>query len=65
MVAIPLKNKFEVATYQGFQMVYHLFLYRLNVLIYEAKCQFQNLSGANNMARVYAKVDEGHSSEMN
>ena len=51
MVAIPLKIKPEVDIYQGFQTGYHLFLYNLNFLIDQAKCQFQNLPRANKVAR--------------
>jgi len=51
VVAITLKNKLEVATYRGFQMVHYLYLYNLNCSIYMAKCEFQNLPRANNIPR--------------
>ena len=47
--ATPLSSRNLKANYQGFQMIYHLFLYRLNFLIYRLKCKILPRPNPNNM----------------
>ena len=47
--ATPLSSRNLKANYQGFQMIYHLFLYYLNFLIYRLKCKILPRPTSNNM----------------
>ena len=47
--ATPLSSRNLKANYQGFQMIYHLFLYYLNFLIYRLKCKILPRPNPNNM----------------
>ena len=47
--ATPLSSRNLKANYQGFQMIYHLFLYYLNFLIYRLKCKILPRPTPNNM----------------
>merc|ERR1711963_1165752 len=47
--ATPLSSRNLKVNYQGFQMIYHLFLYYLNFLIYRLKCKILPRPTSNNM----------------
>ena len=47
--AMPLSSRNLKANYQGFQMIYHLFLRYLNFLIYRLKCKILPRPTPNNM----------------
>ena len=47
--ATPLSSNNLKADYQGFQMIYHLFLYYCKFLIYRVKCKILPRPNPNNM----------------
>ena len=47
--ATPLSSRNLKANYQGFQMIYHLFLYYFKFLIYRVKCKILPRPNPNNM----------------